>query len=195
MSTSDIHETLVDSAKDMIDEFNPNYSKVAARLFIYMLRKKVWGGKNAPKLLDLIKKNSELGFYDPAILENYSKEEINKVDELIDHSRDDQFDYGGMVQLSEKYLVQNRETKEILEGGENRFKYKLPTQSKYQDLVLKRGLIPIKSKLATWVKKTLTGLCRCDWFSFHRQHADMGWHDLVPLASSRLGIINISSLD
>ena len=115
MSTSDIHETLVDSAKDMIDEFNPNYSKVAARLFIYMLRKKVWGGKNAPKLLDLIKKNSELGFYDPAILENYSKEEINKVDELIDHSRDDQFDYGGMVQLSEKYLVQNRETKEILE--------------------------------------------------------------------------------
>jgi ribonucleoside-diphosphate reductase alpha chain len=115
ISTDDIHQTLVDTAGDMISEHSPNYTKVAARLYIYMLRKKVWGGKNPPKLYDLIKENIDRGFYDTALLEKYTKQEIDKIDEFIDHARDDYFDYGGLVQLTEKYLIQNRKTKEIYE--------------------------------------------------------------------------------
>ncbi|NQU87676.1 MAG: phage tail protein [Mariniphaga sp.] len=43
------------------------------------------------------------------------------------------------------------ETEEIAEGGENRFKHKLPGRIKYPNLVLKRGMIT-SSELITWVR-------------------------------------------
>jgi phage tail-like protein len=39
---------------------------------------------------------------------------------------------------------------EVVCGGENRFKYRLPTIATHQNLVLKRALIPKGSKLAAW---------------------------------------------
>jgi phage tail-like protein len=47
-------------------------------------------------------------------------------------------------------------TEEIAEGGENRFKYKVPTGIKYNNLELKRGLIPKSSNLYVWVNNFLT---------------------------------------
>ena len=38
----------------------------------------------------------------------------------------------------------------IEEGGELRFRHKLPTQFKYQNLILKRGLIP-SSEVRNWI--------------------------------------------
>jgi phage tail-like protein len=43
------------------------------------------------------------------------------------------------------------ETEEIAEGGENRFKHKLPVKTKYPNLVLKRGVL-IDSKVIDWCK-------------------------------------------
>ncbi|NQY29147.1 MAG: phage tail protein [Flavobacteriaceae bacterium] len=40
-------------------------------------------------------------------------------------------------------------------GGENRFKYRLPSMSSSQNLILKRAIIPGGSKLNTWVSRTL----------------------------------------
>lgn len=48
------------------------------------------------------------------------------------------------------------ETEEVICGGENRFKYKLPKVIKSDNLVLKRGLVTSNSQLATWCKNTLT---------------------------------------
>lgn len=47
------------------------------------------------------------------------------------------------------------ETKEIIEGGENRFSYHVPVRTKYNDLVLSRGFIPSGSDLASWISKTM----------------------------------------
>lgn len=48
---------------------------------------------------------------------------------------------------------------EVASGGENRFKYRLPTVSASKNLVLKRAIIPTGSKLITWCSNTLdTGL-------------------------------------
>jgi phage tail-like protein len=44
---------------------------------------------------------------------------------------------------------------EITEGGENRFKYKVPTGTKYGNLIVKRGLVTNNSQLATWCSKTI----------------------------------------
>ena len=45
---------------------------------------------------------------------------------------------------------------EVTEGGENRFKHRLPTGAKYQNLVLKRGVIIADSMLAKWCIGTIS---------------------------------------
>lgn len=46
------------------------------------------------------------------------------------------------------------ETEEIAEGGENRFKHKIPVRTKYPNLVLKRGLL-IDSELIEWCRNAI----------------------------------------
>ena len=46
------------------------------------------------------------------------------------------------------------ETEEIAEGGENRFKHKIPVRTKYPHLVLKRGLL-VDSGVIEWCRKAL----------------------------------------
>jgi phage tail-like protein len=53
-------------------------------------------------------------------------------------------------------LTVDLETEEFKEGGENRFKYKLPVRAKYPNLVLKRGLLA-DSKLIDWCNEALEG--------------------------------------
>ncbi|NQY05982.1 MAG: phage tail protein [Flavobacteriaceae bacterium] len=46
------------------------------------------------------------------------------------------------------------ETEEIAEGGENRFKYKIPVRTKYPNLVLKRGML-VDSGVIEWVRNAV----------------------------------------
>ena len=46
------------------------------------------------------------------------------------------------------------ETEEIAEGGENRFKYKLPVKTKFPNLVLKRGML-VDSELVKWCREAV----------------------------------------
>lgn len=48
------------------------------------------------------------------------------------------------------------ETTEVVEGGENRFAHRVPSKSKYSNLVLKRGLIMRNSPIAQWCQDTLS---------------------------------------
>ena len=48
------------------------------------------------------------------------------------------------------------ETEEIKEGGENRFKHKLPVRAKYPNLILKRGLL-VNSGLIDWCNAAIEG--------------------------------------
>ena len=115
IKSSDVQETLIKSAADLISEETPNYQWVAGRLINYHLRKMVYGQFEPWHLMDLVKKNVDLGFYDSAILEAYTKAEFNKLNKYIKHDRDDTLTYAAMEQFRGKYLVQNRVTKEIFE--------------------------------------------------------------------------------
>ena len=141
ITSGDIHQILIDSAGSLIDS-DVNYSKVAARLFVYKMRKEVWGGKNPPKLIHLLKKGVESGYYDASLLDNYSDSQINKMDEFIDHDRDFMFEYGGLVQLNEKYLVQNRKTGEVFETPQ--FAYILPAMTLAQNEPIRKRLSFVK---------------------------------------------------
>ena len=115
IKTSDIQETLIKSAADLISEETPNYQYVAGRLINYHIRKQVYGDYQPWKLIELVKKNVERGFYDDVLLKAYSEAEWAELNEAVDHGRDESFTYAAMEQWRGKYLVQNRVTGELFE--------------------------------------------------------------------------------
>jgi len=46
---------------------------------------------------------------------------------------------------------------EVSSGGENRFKYRLPTVTTNENLILKRAMIPAGSKLLAWCAQCIDG--------------------------------------
>ena len=115
IKTSEIQETLIKAAADLISEDTPNYQYVAGRLITYHLRKQVYGDYEPWSLLDLVKKNVDAGFYDRDLLGAYTNDEWKYLNDQIDHHRDEGFTYAAMEQWRSKYLVQNRVTSEIYE--------------------------------------------------------------------------------
>lgn len=116
--TNDIHETIIKAAADLITPEVPDYQYLAARLAIFHLRKKAYGQFEPPKLYTHVLKQCELGHYDQHILEDYTPEEFEQMDEMIDHWRDMNFSYAAVKQLEGKYLVQNRVTGDIYESAQ-----------------------------------------------------------------------------
>ena len=116
MSTADIQGILVKSASDLIDLDAPNYQYVAARLLLFGLRKNLYGRiHELPTLIDQITRGVDKGIYDADILKKYNTDEINVLDNIIEHNRDYLFTYAGMRQVTDKYLVQDRSTGEVYE--------------------------------------------------------------------------------
>lgn len=115
IKTSEIQETLIKSAADLISEDCPNYQYVAGRLINYHLRKQVYSDYTPWPLFKLVKHNVDLGFYDATLLDVYSEADWNQLDCYVKHNRDETFTYAAMEQWRGKYLVQNRVVKEIFE--------------------------------------------------------------------------------
>ena len=115
ITSSEIQETLIKSAADLISEENPNYQWVAGRLINYHLRKNVYDSFTPWPLLQTVKHNIDAGYYDDAILEQYTAEEWEILDTYTRHERDEILTYASMEQWRGKYLVQNRVTGQIYE--------------------------------------------------------------------------------
>ncbi|AMO57979.1 ribonucleotide-diphosphate reductase subunit alpha [Endozoicomonas montiporae] len=116
IQTTDIHETLIKSAADLISEQAPDYQYLAARLAIFHLRKKAYGQFEPPALYDHVQKLCEAKKYDIHLLTDYSEAEFSQMNSFIDHQRDMDFSYAAVKQLEGKYLVQNRVTGEYYES-------------------------------------------------------------------------------
>lgn len=115
IKTTDIQETLIKSAADLISEETPNYQYVAGRLLTYHIYKQVYDTYQPWKLYNLMKRNTEIGYYSKDLLDSYSEDEINTLDGYINHKRDENFTYVAMEQWRGKYLVQNRVTSQLYE--------------------------------------------------------------------------------
>jgi ribonucleoside-diphosphate reductase alpha chain len=116
ITTDEIQEILIRSASDLISLENPNYQFVAARLLVFALRKQLFGKMwEFPQLKDHIVGCVNKQVYDAEIFSKYSLEEIEKVNNWIDHDRDMMFTYAGLRQVVDKYLVQDRSTGRVYE--------------------------------------------------------------------------------
>ena len=127
ISTREIDEITLRAIVDLIDvESNPdvghtNYQYVAGKQRLSMLRKDVYGDYEVPHLYEIVKKNVSVGLYTPELLEWYTEEDWNKMNDMLDHNKDEEYSYAAIEQLIEKYLVKNRATKEIFETPQIRY--------------------------------------------------------------------------
>lgn len=116
ITTEDIQGTLIRSAADLISLDTPNYQYAAARLLLFSLRKsiyhKMW---ESWSLQEQIAYGIKHDVYDPEILNYYTPEEFEILNNYIDHDRDFLFTYAAMRQVYDKYLVQDRSTGKVFE--------------------------------------------------------------------------------
>ena len=127
ITTEEIDGITLRAIVDLIDvESNPdightNYQYVAGKQRLSMLRKNVYGSYEVPHLYEIVKKNVTTGLYTSELLEWYTEDDWNKMEDMLDHDKDEQYSYAAIEQLIEKYLVRNRATKETYETPQIRY--------------------------------------------------------------------------
>lgn len=114
--TTEIHETIIKAAADLISEEAPDNSILSARLAIFHLRKKAYGQFEPPHLYEHTVKLVEKGIYDKHLTEDYSQEEFEQMNAWLSHSRDMSYHFAAVKQFEGKYLAQNRTTGQIFES-------------------------------------------------------------------------------
>ena len=110
ITTEQIQKTLIQTAVDKIDIDAPNWTFVAARLFLYDLYHKVSGYTGYKKLKDYF----ELGENEGKILKGLKEKfDLELLDSKIDPSRDLQFNYLGIKTLYDRYLLKDKNNQPI----------------------------------------------------------------------------------
>ncbi|MCG3694537.1 ribonucleoside-diphosphate reductase subunit alpha [Aliarcobacter butzleri] len=116
MHSKDIQDALIKTAVEKIDIDVPNWTFVAARLFLFDLYHRVGIATHGVKgeaychLKDYIKFGIEAGRLIPSIADGYDLDELNS---YIDPSRDLLFNYVGIKTLYDRYLIKNRKAEPI----------------------------------------------------------------------------------
>ena len=98
IKSSDIQETLIKAAADLISEEFPNYQHVAGRLINYHLRKEVYGGFKAipDGLYAHVNETINKGYLYPKLLELFDEEDFAQLEKMIVDSRDEDLTYAAM---------------------------------------------------------------------------------------------------
>jgi ribonucleoside-diphosphate reductase alpha chain len=114
ITTQEIDGITLRAIVDLIDmEANPdightNYQYVAGKQRLSMLRKDVYGSYQPPHLYDIVKRNVEVGLYTAELLEWYTQEDWNRMNDMLDHAKDEEYGYAAIEQLIEVSCTQSR---------------------------------------------------------------------------------------
>ena len=110
ITTREIQETLIKTAVDKIDIDRPNWTFVAARLFLYDIYHTVSGFTGYIHLRDYFEKGEKEGRILPGLKEKYDLDDLN---DYIKPERDLQFTYLGLKTLYDRYLIKDKNAKPI----------------------------------------------------------------------------------
>ncbi len=106
ISTEEIQQTLIKTAVDKIDIDRPDWTFVAARLFIYDLYHKVTNFTGYGKLEDYFIKGEKEGRIVKGLKDKYN---LDDLDAYIKPQRDLQFNYLGVKTLYDRYLLKDKQ--------------------------------------------------------------------------------------
>lgn len=110
INTYEIQQTLIKTAVDKIDIDTPNWTFVAARLFLYDLYHRVNGFTGYKHLKDYFESAESQGKIISGLKEKFDLELLNS---KIEPKRDLQFNYLGIKTLYDRYLIKSKENKPI----------------------------------------------------------------------------------
>ena len=110
ITTKEIQETLIKTAVDKIDVDRPNWTFVAARLFLYDIYHRVSGFTGYIHLRDYFERGEKEGRIIPGLKDKYDLDDLN---DYIKPERDLQFTYLGLRTLYDRYLIKDREGEPI----------------------------------------------------------------------------------
>ena len=94
---------------------HPDWSKVAAQVHLNKLYKEAAYNRSYSasdkydNFYGLLKTLAQKGIYNPALLEKYTKEEIDALEEIIEPEKDNLFNYIALYTLSDRYLARDHE--------------------------------------------------------------------------------------
>lgn len=110
ITTEEIQQTLIKTAVDKIEVDTPNWTFVAARLFLYDLYHKVSGFTGYISLQEYFERGESEG----KILKGFrQKYDIDFLNSQIKKERDLQFNYLGIKTLYDRYLIKDKSNKPI----------------------------------------------------------------------------------
>ncbi|RSL30152.1 ribonucleoside-diphosphate reductase subunit alpha [Salibacterium salarium] len=125
-SSEQVTNLLALNASERIDRFEPDWTYVAANIYLHKLYKEA--SKNRAydtdqkygSLYGLLKVLGSKGVYDQTLLRDYSKDEIIELGEAIAPERDRLFSYVGILTLAHKYLATDKSSN-VFELPQERF--------------------------------------------------------------------------
>ncbi|MGG7143936.1 ribonucleoside-diphosphate reductase subunit alpha [Clostridium nigeriense] len=114
MSKDEVRDSLIQVSLELTTDMEPNWQKVAERLYVYKLydevrknRKLTSDDKLYGNLYGFIEELTNKGLYGKYILENYTREDILELEKEIKSERDFLFTYSGINLLAKRYLIQD----------------------------------------------------------------------------------------
>ncbi len=110
ITTEEIQQTLIKTAVEKIDIDRPNWTFVAARLFLYDLYHKVSGFTGYEHLKDYFERGEKEGRIFLGLKDLYDLDDLNG---YIAPERDLQFTYLGIKTLYDRYLIKNKDLRPI----------------------------------------------------------------------------------
>lgn len=110
MTTDRIHAALINSARNLISEENPDYQIATSRLAVFLLRKQLFGSFDVPHLKTLAYDMVDQGRYDSEVVASFTNSDWDVLEAYIDHNRDMDMRYATFLVLQDKYIIRDKNT-------------------------------------------------------------------------------------
>lgn len=124
IKTSKIHEVLINSSANLINIKNSDYQWSTSRLLSFFTRKQLFGvfkDEDMPSIEEVFDKNVKLGFYDPQIIKKFTEDELEEIENIVNHSNDNLLTYASYKKMIDSYVVKNRVTGYVYETPQYSF--------------------------------------------------------------------------
>ena len=103
-------ELLTKSAAELTTQEEPKWEKIAGRLLYYSFSRelrKTEENFGITSFYEKLRYLTDEGLYGRYILENYTKKEVEKIEEMMEPDRNNLFTYAGLDLLINRYLIHN----------------------------------------------------------------------------------------
>ncbi|PJW13764.1 ribonucleoside-diphosphate reductase subunit alpha [Geobacillus sp. Manikaran-105] len=126
VTVEQLHQTAILEGLSYIDEDEPDWTFVCARLYLQQLYREAARQRGYDErerygdFYSLLVALTEQGVYSPFLLERYTKEEVDAIGAFLDPEKDKLFTYIGLRTLADRYLARDYERR-LYELPQERF--------------------------------------------------------------------------